>query len=121
MSEPTVNTLFEEIKEDLKDYAQKKSDLMKLDAFEKAGKVSAVSFSGILILSLSFFVLLFLLVAGALYVGELTGDYSLGFVCMAGLLLLLTLLYVFLFKRMVEYSIMNSVIGLLMKNDDEKE
>ena len=120
MSEPTVNTLFEEIKEDLKDYAQKKSDLMKLDAFEKAGKVSAVSFSGILILSLSFFVL-FLLVAGALYVGELTGDYSLGFVCMAGLLLLLTLLYVFLFKRMVEYSIMNSVIGLLMKNDDEKE
>lgn len=121
MSDPTVNNLFEEIKDDLKDYAQKRTELLKLDAFEKAGKVSAVSFSGILLLSLFFFILLFLMVAGALYIGKITGDYSLGFISMAGILLVLTLMYFFLFKRMVEYAIMNGIVGLLMKNEDEKE
>jgi LPXTG-motif cell wall-anchored protein len=51
----------------------------------------------------------------------MTGDYSLGFISMAGILLLLTLMYFFLFKRMVEYAIMNGIVGLLMKNEDEKE
>lgn len=121
MNEANPDHLFDEIKDDLKDYATKKAELLKLDIYEKSGKVAAVSFSGILIISLVFFILLLLMVSGALYIGKLTGDNSLGFLCMSGLLFVLTLLYFFLFRRMVEYAILNSVIDVLMKKEDEKE
>lgn len=120
MSEPNVDDLFNEIKDDLQDYARKKSELIKLEIYEKAGKVTAKSVSAVLLFGLFFFVLLFFLVAGALYIGKLTGDNTLGFLCMGTLLLLLALLYVFGLRGRVEYSIMNTVIGELMKNEDEK-
>jgi len=117
MEETTINGVLDEIKEDLSQYAKTKANLIKLDAYEKAGKITAMSISGIIMLALVFFMLMFILIAGAIYIGDVTNNFSLGFLVMGGILLFVTLVFALFFKKHVEYLIMNTVIGILMEKE----
>ena len=55
--------IFQELKKDLKTYAELKFELLKLNTYERTGKVLSVLSYGIIVLFLAFFTILFIFLA----------------------------------------------------------
>lgn len=120
-TDKSLNTLVEEIKLELLSYINKRIRLFKLDAFEKLSlSASAVGY-GLIVLSIIAVLMFFLLIGLAFFIGELLHSLAAGFGIMA-LFSLFVLLVVFLFRRKIKESILNSTINFFrgMEDNDEK-
>ena len=73
--------IFRELKKDLSAYVELKLELLKLNTYERTGKVIAVLSYGVILLFLAFFAILFIFLALGFFLGDLFGSAGFGIRC----------------------------------------
>lgn len=94
--------------------------LLKLNACERAAKISAALAHSILLLILGLFAVLFIFFTLGFFLSELTGRLSLGFLIVS-LIYLVILFIVYYRKRQVRLAIANLIISSILDEDEEEE
>ena len=110
--EKDAGEIFRELKKDLSAYVELKLELLKLNTYERTGKVIAV------LLFLAFFAILFIFLALGFFLGDLFGSVGSGFGVVAVLYLLLIGIIV-MNKGRISNKVLNVVISALTTNDDK--
>lgn len=112
---------FESLADQLKAYVNTRVSQAKLSLAEKVSNVAATLIA-MLIAALVFFLMLTLLcVAAALLIGQWLGSLWLGFLIVAGFVLLLGLVLWFARDRLFRIPIMNTLIEALFENEEDDE
>ena len=116
--EKDAGEIFRELKKDLSAYVELKLELLKLNTYERTGKVIAVLSYGVILLFLAFFAILFIFLALGFFLGDLFGSAGAGFGVVAVLYLLLICIIV-MNKDRISNKVLNVVISALTTNDDK--
>lgn len=109
---------FRELKDDVSAYVELKLELLKLNTYERTGKVIAVLSYGLVLLFLAFFAILFIFLALGFFLGDLLHSFGLGFGIVAVLYILL-LSIIIQTKEKISTRVLNEVIAALTMNDDK--
>lgn len=119
-TDKSLNTLVEEIKLELLSYINRRVRLFKLDSYEKLSiSASAVGY-GLIVLAILAVLIFFVLIGLAFFIGELLSSLAAGFGIMA-LFSLLVLFIVFLARKVIKNTILNSTISFFRKLDANDE
>ena len=110
--EKDAGEIFRELKKDLSAYVELKLELLKLNTYERTGKVIAVLSYGVILLFLAFFAILFIFLALGFFLGDLFGSVGSGFGVVA-------VLYLLLNKGRISNKVLTVVISALTTNDDK--
>jgi hypothetical protein len=116
--EKAPGQILRELKEDIAVYAGLKLELLKLNTYEKAGKVVALLSYGLVILFFAVLTTLFLFLALGLWLGEELNSLSAGFAIVGGGYLMIIGI-IACFKKTLTARIMNIVIRAL--NEEEEK
>lgn len=116
--EKDAGEIFRELKKDLSAYVELKLELLKLNTYERTGKVIAVLSYGVILLFLAFFAILFIFLALGFFLGDLFSSAGAGFGVVAVLYLLLIGIIV-MNKDRISNKVLNVVISALTTNDDK--
>ena len=109
-----------ELKEDVSPFVELKLELLKLNTYERTGKVIAVLSYGLVLLFLAFFAILFVFLALGFFLGEWIGLTGAGFGLVAALYALLITVIV-KNKEALIAKVLNVVIDTLLSNDEKKD
>lgn len=112
--------VFHEMKDDLTAYAELKLELLKLNAYEKGGKIISHLSYDLLLMLLAFFATLFIFLAIGFYLGELLESMGAGFAVVA-ILYILLIGIIMKNRKSIQFKIMNIIISALTGNDDKDE
>jgi len=107
-----------ELKQVVIDYLESKAQLVKISAYEKIAKVTAILFSSIVITLTIFFLLLFLSISGGFFFGGLLNSNALGFLIIVGIYVILLVLIIVFRKKFLEKNIIDKVIAQLFEKED---
>ena len=110
--------IFRELKKDLSAYVELKLELLKLNTYERTGKVIAVLSYGVILLFLAFFAILFIFLALGFFLGDLFASAGSRFGVVAVLYLLLIGIII-MNKDRISNKVLNVVISALTTNDDK--
>ena len=111
--------IIHELKEDVSAFVELKLELLKLNTYERTGKVIAVLSYGLVLLFLAFFAILFIFLALGFFLGEWIGVTGAGFGLVAVLYLLLMWLIV-RNREIITTKVLNEVIATLLSNDEKR-
>lgn len=106
---------FEETSDVFKDYVEDRILLLKIQAAEKSGKLVAALFTLAVVCLFSFFILLFVSIMGAYYFAGITGSTFYGFSIIAGIYLLLLLLFLMINRQFLSKRIIDMVIKIFFE------
>ncbi len=104
------------LKEQVTEYIELKSEQTRLCLIENSAKVAASFSSAIVIIALVMFCLLFLLISCSFFFGQYLHSYGMGFLISAGIYLVLLVLFLILWRKKSENSIMDRIIQLTINN-----
>jgi hypothetical protein len=113
-------SFFAEFKQLIVEYLESKLKLLKLAAYEKIAKVSAVIASSILIAFTVLFMFFFLNIAGGFFFGALLHSNAYGFLAMFGIYFIVFLFLIIFRKKIVEKFIINKIIQKLFEKEARK-
>ena len=113
-----LKTTTAHLKDHLSEYVQTTVQLAKAKATKGASNAAAGAAIGIATLVLGLFFLIFLFTALALWIGSLLNSASLGFLCVAGLFLLLIILLFALRKKLIVPMIRNAIVKAVYDKKD---
>ncbi len=111
----------EELTETIKDYADTRIELVKLDVAEKLSSVLANLLAGILITTVFLFAVIFAGIALAFALGEWTGKIWAGFLIVSGLYLLIGIVLWTARESIIRQPVINALIKQLFSNEDEED
>lgn len=122
MSEPQEPGYFEKLESQFQDYINNRIWLVKLEATEKAARLSSLALILLVLAGLAFFVLFFISLMAGYFFAELTGSLFYGFSIVAGIYLLLLILVLVFRKNYIGPFLVNMLIRLFLekKNDDDE-
>lgn len=119
-TDKNLNTLLEEIKQELLSYIGRRFRLLKLDTYEKLSiTISSLGY-GLIILAIVAVLLFFILMGMAFFIGELFDSMGAGFGIMA-LFSLLVLLLVYLCRKSIKRTLLEKSIILFRKIEANDE
>lgn len=107
------------LKEQVTEYIDLKSEHARLGIIENTAKVTAYFSSAIIIICLVMFCLLSLFVACSFFLGQLMHSYGLGFLISAGIYLVLLILFLLVWRKKSEASVINKIIRLTNSEENE--
>ncbi len=105
----------ENLYEHLEAYSKTSIELYKLKAIEKTAEVSSTLASGIAVITVASFFVLFINLGIAMWLGELLGKIYYGFFIVAGFYAFTTLLIYLFRKQWIKKPISNSIITQALK------
>src|SRR5690349_14555700 len=111
----TQQEFFADTKLAVENYVESKLLLVKLQAAEKISKLAGAMFSGLLIVVISFFIVLFLSMMIAWYFGQLLDNVYFGFGIISAFYIVLLILLLVFRKKVLERTIMNTVINIFFE------
>ena len=117
--EKDPDKIIQELREDVSAFVELKLELLKLNTYERTGKVIAVLSYGLVLLFLAFFAILFIFLALGFFLGEWIGVTGAGFGLVAVLFLLLMWLIV-RNREIITTKVLNEVIATLLSNDEKR-
>lgn len=122
MSEPQEPGYFEKLESQFQNYINNRIWLVKLEATEKAARLSSLALILLMLAGLAFFVLFFISLMAGYFFAELTGSLFYGFSIVAGIYLLLLILVLVFRKNYIGPFLVNMLIRLFLekKNDDDE-
>jgi hypothetical protein len=109
-----------DLKQGVIDYLEAKAQLVRITAYEKIAKVTAILFSSIVVVLTAFFLLFFLSISGGFFFGNLFHSNSLGFLTIVGIYLILLVLIIVFKKNILEKYIIDTVIKQLFEKEDNE-
>lgn len=118
--EKETGKVFQELKKDLTTYVELKMELLKLNTYERTGKVIAVLSYGLIMVFLILFAILFIFMAIGFLLGDVFDNTASGF---AYVFLMYTAIiyYVVRRKEKILSKIQDEIIEALMINDDRND
>ncbi len=111
-----ASEIFRNLKQDISDYAGLKFEIIKLDTYERIGKVIATLSYGIVLVTLIFFVILFIFLALGFYLGSVFESEGLGFALVTAIYLSMIVLLI-LNKKWVHSIVLNNIVETMMTKD----
>ncbi|MDR1224733.1 MAG: phage holin family protein [Tannerella sp.] len=118
--EKDAEKIFRELKDDISTYAELKLELIKLNAYERTGKVIASLSYGLLLSALIFFAILFAMLTLGFLLSKWLDSTAAGFAIVAGLYLILILLVIFQ-KERIRLRVVNLIISALNSDEQKKD
>lgn len=115
-----LNTLLDDIKQELLSYINRRLKLLKLESYEKLSKSASYMGYGLIVLVTLSFIIFFVLMGMAFLVGELLGSLAKGFGVMA-LFSLLILTIVFFLRKPIMKAILYKSINFFRKVESDEE
>jgi hypothetical protein len=106
------------LKDQLTEYIELKSEHARLALIESTAKITAYFSSAVIVIILLMFFLLSVMVACSLFLGQYLHSYGMGFLISAGVYLLLLLLFLALWRKNAESSIINKIIQLTHNDEN---
>ena len=88
----------------LKDFAEKKVDLLKMEATEKSAMVSGLLYFLVIALTFLVFFVVFLILGLGLWIGYLLGNYAYGLFIMSALCLIFFIIVIMKRKAIQNYA-----------------
>jgi len=116
-TEETTADYFQDIRTKAKQYLQQRLLLFRLQATEKISKIAATIITTVLLVVIGLFLLGFLSVTVALWIGESLGSNAAGFGIVTGFYLLVFLFVMLVLKKVLQNSFINKLIQLFHKKD----
>ena len=111
--------VFQNLKQDVSAYMELKLELLKLNTYERTGKVIGLLSYGLILLFLAFFAVLFIFLALGFFLGEILDVPGSGFAIVA--LLYVAIIWIIAKNEAkIRTKIMNLVIAALAANDDKQ-
>lgn len=104
----------------LKSLIEVKVDQAKLQAVERSSKVISSLFTVLVIGATAGLTALFGFLALAIYVGQILDNLPLGFLSVAGLLLVITLCFYQLRRHLITNPVISYIIQLIYEKEEEK-
>ena len=117
--QPNKEHFFEDFKNVIIEYLHNKLQLAKISAYEKVAKIIAVIFSGIVLVILFFFTIIFMSLLAGFYFSEYYGSNFYGFGIIAAVYFIAFFILLLFRKQLLEKFIINAVINILFKEKDE--
>ena len=117
--QPNKEHFFEDLKNLIIEYIQNKLQLARISAYEKIAKIIAVIFSGIVLVILFFFTIVFMSLLAGFYFSEYYGSNYYGFGIVAAVYFIAFFILLIFRKQVLEKFIINAVINILFKEKDE--
>jgi len=112
---------FDEVKSEFENYVDKRTDLLKLHIVNELSHFTAGFAVKMGILYLFFFVLMFLSLALAFFLGEMLHSTGWGFTIVAGIYLLLAVIFFLMRGIIVHRPVIRSFINLFFPKFDTNE
>ncbi len=112
--------VFRELKDDVSAYAELKLELIKLNTYERIGKVIAILSYGLLLSALILITILFAMLTLGFLLSKWLDSTTIGFGIVAALYLILVVL-VILNKNRIRLNVINIIISALNSNDHKKD
>lgn len=111
--------VFQNLKQDVSAYMELKLELLKLNTYERTGKVIGLLSYGLILLFLAFFAVLFIFLALGFFLGEILDVPGSGFAIVA--LLYIAIIWIITKNEAkIRTKILNLVIAALAANDDKQ-
>lgn len=111
--------VFQNLKQDVSAYMELKLELLKLNTYERTGKVIGLLSYGLILLFLAFFAVLFIFLALGFFLGEILDVPGSGFAIVA--LLYVAIIWIIAKNEAkIRIKILNLVIAALAANDDKQ-
>ena len=118
--EKETGKVFQELKKDLTTYVELKMELLKLNTYERTGKVTAGLSYGLIMVFLILFAILFIFMAIGFLLGDVFDNTAGGFACV--FLMYAVIIYcVVRRKEKILSKIQDEIIEALMINDDRND
>ena len=112
--------VFRELKDDVSAYAQLKFDLLKVNTYERIGRLIAVLSYGLLLSTLALITLIFIMLALGFLFSKWLDSTAAGIGIVAGFYLILVVIAIFN-KNRIRLKVMNIVISALDTADHKKD
>lgn len=109
------SNVLQELSEEIKDFAELKSEDLKLAAIEKTALLSSFFSSGLIVFFLICIIITNCSFALVLWIGKMLNNYSLGMGIVGAFFLIVLLVYLLAFKNAFKTYFTNKVISILAK------
>lgn len=107
------------LKENVEDYIETRIDIVKLKTIDKVGSAATGAIVGVAAAIFGLFILQFLSFSAAYAISEVTGYHWLGFLCVAGFYILLTVLIIVLKEKLITMPIINALLKKFYHKKEE--
>jgi len=114
---PAEADYFRETRRRLRQYVQQRMLLFRLQATEKASRIAATLITTVLLSVIGVFLLIFLSITAAVWLGEITGSMAAGFGIITLFYFVVFLFVVIFLKKMLQNFFINKIIHLFHKKD----
>lgn len=112
------NSNIEDLFADSKEYLETRIEIAKLQAVEKSSEIAGSAVVGLLLLLFFTMVFLFGSVALAFYLSEKTGQYSTGFLTVAGIYFVIGFIVYLAKESLIKKPVSNMIINKMLKEDE---
>lgn len=109
--EDTERTTLHDITDNIKEYVETRYELLSLKSADKVSKIGSSLGMALVIALLSVFFLMFLSIAGGIYLSILLDSFILGFLSLAGFYFILIIIFYIIRKN----AIINPIRNLLIR------
>jgi len=116
---PELRVSAENFMRNAKEYAETRINYLILDAQEKAADTAAGFVTGAVMAVIGIFLLFFLSIGAAWYIGEVTGKAFIGFFAVAGFYLLIGLLLYAFRNTLFHHPVANGLIRKITINEED--
>ncbi len=120
MEKKKVSTWFEEFRSDITDYITSTLELGKLEIYEKVSQGASIISYGLILSGVALITFMLVLIAAALYLGELLQNSWMGFAIVSAFALLVFLILLMV-KKPFKKRCTNKVVRFLMDNEEKEE
>lgn len=112
---------FNDIRKDVLEYIDIKLDLIRLHTTENLSRIFSNIATMAVIGYLLFLIVIFLSFSAGFYLGSLLNSIELGFLCMAGLYIILLILFLLFRKKIIERPVIKAMVRLFFPKFEEDE
>ncbi len=113
------SSFFKETRQHLEQYIKDRVLLLKLQMVEKVSQFTGLLFTGLTLVLLAFFILLFLSIMAGYFFADVTGSLYIGFGIVSVIYTLLFITIIKLRKKVIEKFIVDAVIKIFIEKPDE--
>ncbi len=114
-------SFFAETRQKAEEYVKERIMLFKMELLEKVSKVAAGILSVMFLALIVFFIVFFLSIMAGWYFAYLTGSEVYGFGIVAGIYIVLLIIFLIVRKRLIEVKVVNSLIDILFDKTEIEE
>lgn len=116
---PELHTSAENLVHNVREYAETRLNYLILDAQEKIADTAGGIISGVVLAVMGLFLLFFLSIGAAWYIGEVTGKAFIGFFSVAGFYAVLGIILYAMRHSMFHKPVANSLIKKITINEED--